>query len=83
MSFLLPGFGDHYPDMALGLYRDEPVFRRIVDDCCERLIPELGFDLRDELFPGLAGGAAAADRLPSSICGAWCAAGSGGPQRAG
>lgn len=57
VSFLLPGFGDHYPDMALGLYRDEPVFRRIVDDCCERLIPELGFDLRDELFPGLASGA--------------------------
>ena len=57
VSFLLPGFGDHYPDMALGLYRYEPVFRRIVDDCCERLRPELGFDLRDELFPGLASGA--------------------------
>jgi FkbM family methyltransferase len=56
VSFLLPGFGDHYPDMALGLYRDEPAFRRIVDDCCERLIPELGFDLRDELFPGLRSG---------------------------
>jgi FkbM family methyltransferase len=65
VSFLLPGFGDHYPDMALGLYRDEPVFRRIVDDCCERLIPELGFDLRDELFPGLASGVetAAAPKL--------------------
>ncbi len=56
VSFLLPGFGDHYPDMALGLYRDEPVFRRIMDDCCERLISELGFDLRDELFPGLKSG---------------------------
>ena len=58
VSFLLPGFGDHYPDMALGLFREEPAFRRIVDDCCERLLPELGFDLRSELFPGLAGGAA-------------------------
>lgn len=60
VSFLLPGFGDHYPDMALGLYREEPTFRRIVDDCCERLLPELGFDLRSELFPGLAGPAAGA-----------------------
>ena len=57
VSFLLPGVGDHYPDMALGLYRGEPAFRRVVDDCCDRLLPELGFDLRDELFPGLAGGA--------------------------
>lgn len=58
VSFLLPGFGDHYPDMALGLYRDEPVFRRIVDECCDLLRPELGFDLREQLFPGLVGDAA-------------------------
>jgi phthiocerol/phenolphthiocerol synthesis type-I polyketide synthase E len=60
VSFLLPGFGDHYPDMALGLYRDLPAFRRVVDDGCERLLPELGFDLRDELFPGFADGAGGA-----------------------
>jgi acyl transferase domain-containing protein len=65
VSFLLPGFGDHYPDMALGLYRDEPAFRRVVDECCERLLPELGFDLRTELFPGLASGGAAAPGSPS------------------
>lgn len=58
VSFLLPGFGDHYPDMGLGLYRDQPVFRRTVDRCCDLLVPELGFDLRRELFPGLAGGPA-------------------------
>ncbi|HKI04153.1 MAG TPA: acyltransferase domain-containing protein, partial [Thermoanaerobaculia bacterium] len=57
VSFLLPGFGDHYPDMALGLFRDEPAFRALVNDCCDRLLPELGFDLRGELFPGLAGSA--------------------------
>ena len=67
VSFLLPGFGDHYPDMALGLYRDLPAFRRIVDDCCDRLRPELGFDLRDELFPGLSGGAAAPAGPPSKL----------------
>jgi FkbM family methyltransferase len=64
VSLLLPGVGDHYPDMALGLYRDEPAFRRIVDDCCDQLLPELGFDLRDELFPGLAAGAAAPAASP-------------------
>jgi FkbM family methyltransferase len=66
VSFLLPGFGDHYPDMALGLYRDQPAFRRIVDDCCARLRPELGFDLRDELFPGLAGGGGEAPAEPAA-----------------
>lgn len=60
VSFLLPGFGDHYPDMALGLYRDEPFFRRLVDECCDRLRPELGFDLREQLFPGLTAGATTA-----------------------
>jgi FkbM family methyltransferase len=68
VSFLLPGFGDHYPDMALGLYRDQPAFRRIVDDCCEFLRPELGLDLRRELFPGLAdGGTAAPAAGPSKL----------------
>ena len=67
VSFLLPGFGDHYPDMALGLYRDLPAFRRIVDDCCDRLRPELGFDLRDELLPGLAGGVEAPAGAPSKL----------------
>jgi phthiocerol/phenolphthiocerol synthesis type-I polyketide synthase E len=65
VSFLLPGFGDHYPDMALGLYREEPAFRRVVDDCCERLLPELGFDLRAELFPGLAAGGAESPAVSS------------------
>jgi phthiocerol/phenolphthiocerol synthesis type-I polyketide synthase E len=64
VSFLLPGFGDHYPDMALGLYRDEPAFRRIVDECCDLLRPELGFDLREQLFPGLAGAPAPVTQSP-------------------
>lgn len=64
VSFLLPGFGDHYPDMALGLYQDQPPFRRIVDECSALLLPELGFDLRNELFPGLAGGTPAPAAAP-------------------
>ncbi len=37
--------------MGLNFYRDEPLFRAIVDDCCERLQPYLGRDLRELLFP--------------------------------
>ncbi len=54
VSFLLPGVGDHYPDMGLGLYRQEPAFRRTVDRCCELLRDELGSDLRDQLFSDVA-----------------------------
>ncbi|MBV9773484.1 MAG: amino acid adenylation domain-containing protein [Gemmatimonadetes bacterium] len=50
--FLFPGLGDHYAQMARGLYEAEPVFRREVDRCAEILRPYLGSDLRDVLFPG-------------------------------
>jgi amino acid adenylation domain-containing protein len=49
--FLFPGVGDHYPGMAAGLYRDEPVFRRELDRCADLLTPLLGTDLRPLLFP--------------------------------
>jgi acyl transferase domain-containing protein len=49
--FLLPGVGDHYPDMGRGLYESEPLFRKTVDHCCEILRPELGLDLREVLYP--------------------------------
>ncbi len=50
--FLFPGLGDQYPVMARGLYEAEPLFREIVDECAERLAPELGADLREVLFAG-------------------------------
>ena len=37
--------------MGLNLYQGEPIFRGIVDDCCEYLKPHLGRDLRDLLYP--------------------------------
>ena len=37
--------------MGLNLYRDEPLFRAVVDDCCESLKPHLGRDLRELLYP--------------------------------
>ena len=48
--FMFPGVGDHYPDMAAGLYRSEPVFRDEVQRCCTLLQPILGLDLREVLF---------------------------------
>src|SRR5262245_45028863 len=48
--FMFPGIGDHYVNMAQGLYQEEPVFREELDRCCEVLEPELGFDLRSLLF---------------------------------
>jgi amino acid adenylation domain-containing protein len=49
--FLFGGQGTQYVNMGLNLYRDEPLFRAIVDDCCECLKPHLGRDLRELLYP--------------------------------
>jgi acyl transferase domain-containing protein/acyl carrier protein len=48
--FLFPGLGEHYPDMARGLYDTEPVFRAVVDEAAALLAPEIGLDLRQVLF---------------------------------
>jgi len=49
--FLFGGQGTQYVNMGLNLYRGEPSFRAIVDDCCEYLKPHLGRDLRELIFP--------------------------------
>jgi acyl transferase domain-containing protein/acyl carrier protein len=49
--FMFPGLGGQYVNMGRGLYDAEPTFRKVVDGCCEILIPLLGFDLRKELYP--------------------------------
>lgn len=51
VAFMFPGIGDQYVNMAAGLYRNEPVFRRNVDRCAEFLRPLLGADVRDLLYP--------------------------------
>ncbi len=51
--FLFGGQGTQYVNMGLNLYRDEPLFRAIVDDCCEFLKPHLGRDLRELLYPAI------------------------------
>ncbi|WP_225409748.1 non-ribosomal peptide synthetase/type I polyketide synthase [Stigmatella hybrida] len=49
--FLFPGQGAQYVGMGRELYESQPAFRKQVDDCCTRLRPTLGFDLREVLFP--------------------------------
>ncbi|MET0399319.1 MAG: non-ribosomal peptide synthase/polyketide synthase [Longimicrobiaceae bacterium] len=52
VAFLFPGVGDHYAQMARGLYEAEPVFRAEVDRCARVLLELTGDDVRDTLFPG-------------------------------
>jgi acyl transferase domain-containing protein/SAM-dependent methyltransferase len=61
--FMFPGQGSQYPGMGADLYQSEPVVRQTVDECCELLVPHLGMDLRDVLFPGAARAGTAADDL--------------------
>ena len=50
LVFMFPGQGSQHANMAAELYRTEQTFKEVVDQCCEYLAPELGFDLRSLLF---------------------------------
>lgn len=58
VAFLFPGQGTQAVGMAEELYRTEPVFRQVFEECAELLRPHLGADLRDIMF-----GAGDAERL--------------------
>ncbi|MBZ4420617.1 type I polyketide synthase [Myxococcus sp. RHSTA-1-4] len=49
--FLFPGGGAQYPGMAKGLYEQEPVFRRALDECLTLLEQHESLKLRPLLFP--------------------------------
>jgi acyl transferase domain-containing protein/acyl carrier protein len=51
--FLFPGQGSQYVNMGRELYETEAVFRAEIDNCCELLIPHLGLDLRNLIYPEL------------------------------
>lgn len=47
VAFLFPGLGEQYVELARELYRDEPDFREIVEQCCSILQSRLRLDIRD------------------------------------
>ena len=51
LVLLLPGVGDQYVGMGLGLYATNEVFRQEVDRCASILEPHLGADIRGALYP--------------------------------
>jgi acyl transferase domain-containing protein len=65
--FMFPGQGAQHPNMARELYDAEPLFKQHVDECCERLRPALGFDLRAVLYPAPGDVDAAAERLQETL----------------
>jgi acyl transferase domain-containing protein/acyl carrier protein len=54
VAFMFPGQGAQYVNMAKTLYEEVAAFRAQIDMCAELLVPHLGFDLRDAIFPQLA-----------------------------
>lgn len=49
--FMFPGQGSQYPNMALGLYKNEPYFKDIVDTCFDLLNSKYNIDLLPIIFP--------------------------------
>jgi acyl transferase domain-containing protein/acyl carrier protein len=51
ITFMFPGQGSQYVNMASSLYETEQTFRSEVDKCCLILQPYLGLDLRSVMYP--------------------------------
>ncbi|MFF0370051.1 amino acid adenylation domain-containing protein [Micromonospora sp. NPDC005087] len=51
LAFVFPGHGAQHPGMGAGLYRAEPGYRAVVDECADLLRGPLGLDLRRVLVP--------------------------------
>lgn len=65
--FLFGGQGTQYVNMGQDLYRTEPLFRAVVDECCELLKPHLGRDLRTLLYPAAGDEEAARESLRNTL----------------
>lgn len=53
--FMFSGQGSQYLNMGRELYQHESIFRKTVDDCCEKLKPFLEQDLRNIIYSDLGG----------------------------
>ena len=51
VTMMFSGQGTQYLNMGRELYTVEPVFRQHVDLCSRLLKPQLGYDLRQVLYP--------------------------------
>jgi amino acid adenylation domain-containing protein/non-ribosomal peptide synthase protein (TIGR01720 family) len=49
--FMFPGGGAQYVNMGLELYNTEVQFRETVDECSQLFRAQLGFDIRELLYP--------------------------------
>jgi amino acid adenylation domain-containing protein len=61
--FLFPGQGSQFAGMGSSLYATEPLYRQEVDECAEILLPLMGHDIRDILFPADSTTPEAAERI--------------------
>lgn len=50
LCMIFPGQGDACVEGYRGLYEEEPVFKRALDLCAEKLLLFTGFDIRDDLY---------------------------------
>jgi amino acid adenylation domain-containing protein len=61
--FLFPGQGSQFAGMGNSLYATEDLYRQQVDECAEILLPLMGHDIRDILFPADSTTPEAAERI--------------------
>ncbi|OQY27942.1 MAG: hypothetical protein B6244_08890 [Candidatus Cloacimonetes bacterium 4572_55] len=61
--FMISGHGAHHVNMGEGLYRTEPLYREIIDQCTDILMPLIGLDIRDILYPDESDAAQSRDLL--------------------
>lgn len=67
LALLFPGQGAQYARMGEDLYRGDELFRRSMDACAEKLLPWLGCDLREVLYPADRDDEAAGERLRQTM----------------
>lgn len=63
VAFMFTGQGAQYVNMGAELYETEATFRVEIDRCAEILLPHLGLDLRELLYPASEESAEAAEQL--------------------